>query len=232
MKRVHLYFALLAMTVFVVSSFALQGRGQGRRPAGAGTSSIPVISAKPSSNPGGNPGGGNPGGGNPGGGNPGGGNPGGGNPGGGNPGGGNPGGGNPGGGNPGGGNPGGGNPGGGNPGGGNPGGGNPGGGNPGGGNPGGGNPGGGNPGGGNPGRNASPTRDAHGFKNYGQYQAAQHVSENLGISFDALKAKMTGSNAISLGKAIQQLRPELSAGAAQAAAKRAEQASKNQGKKK
>jgi hypothetical protein len=36
----------------------------------------------------------------------------------------------------------------------------------------------------------------------GQYVAAQHVSENLGIPIGALKAKMTGNNAVSLGKAI------------------------------
>src|SRR5262245_15779425 len=54
-------------------------------------------------------------------------------------------------------------------------------------------------------------KDAHGFKNYGQWVAAQHVAENLKIEggVDALKALMTGDNAVSLGKAIQQLRPDL-----------------------
>ena len=65
-----------------------------------------------------------------------------------------------------------------------------------------------------------------GFKNYGQYIAAKNVSDNLGIPFDALKAKMTGSSPVSLGQAIQELRPELPAGAAQAAAKKAAKAGK------
>ena len=65
----------------------------------------------------------------------------------------------------------------------------------------------------------------------GQYVAAQHVSENLGIPIGALKAKMTGNNAVSLGKAIQQLRPDLPAGAAQSEVKAAEQAAKQAGKK-
>jgi hypothetical protein len=52
-----------------------------------------------------------------------------------------------------------------------------------------------------------------GFKNLGQCVAAMHVSKNLDIQggFDALKAKMTGSNSISLGQAIQQLDPNADA---------------------
>lgn len=60
-----------------------------------------------------------------------------------------------------------------------------------------------------------------GFKNLGQCVAAGHVSKNLGISFACLKADMTGqapsqgsscpagtgSKSMSLGKAIQTLRP-------------------------
>jgi hypothetical protein len=60
-----------------------------------------------------------------------------------------------------------------------------------------------------------------GFKNLGQCVAAAHVSKNLGISFDCLKADMTktappsgsscpvgtGSKSMSLGKAIQTLNP-------------------------
>lgn len=44
-----------------------------------------------------------------------------------------------------------------------------------------------------------------GFKNLGQCVAAAHVAKNLNITggFDALKAKVTGTGAISLGKAIQ-----------------------------
>jgi hypothetical protein len=53
--------------------------------------------------------------------------------------------------------------------------------------------------------------DASGFKNFGQFVAAVHVSHNLGIPFSELQAKMTGSNAVSLGKAIQELKPEANA---------------------
>jgi hypothetical protein len=49
--------------------------------------------------------------------------------------------------------------------------------------------------------------DASGFKNFGQFMAAVHVSHNLGIPFANLQAKMTGPNAVSLGKAIQALKP-------------------------
>ena len=53
-----------------------------------------------------------------------------------------------------------------------------------------------------------------GFKNWGQFVAAVHVSNNLGIPFADLKAKMTGitpgtdvrSTPMSLGQAIQDLR--------------------------
>jgi hypothetical protein len=48
-----------------------------------------------------------------------------------------------------------------------------------------------------------------GFKNQGQFIAALHVSRNLNIPFDQLKARMTGSNPESLGKAIHELRPNL-----------------------
>ena len=50
---------------------------------------------------------------------------------------------------------------------------------------------------------------ASGFKNLGQFVAAVHVSNNLKIPFDDLKAKVTGPNAESLGHAIQDLRPNL-----------------------
>jgi hypothetical protein len=48
-----------------------------------------------------------------------------------------------------------------------------------------------------------------GFKNLGQCVAAAHVARNLDIpgGFDALKAKVTGTDAVSLGKAIEQLSP-------------------------
>jgi hypothetical protein len=59
---------------------------------------------------------------------------------------------------------------------------------------------------------------AAGFKNEGQFIAALHVSKNLGIPFDQLKAKMVGTAATattaatspeSLGKAIHDLKPTL-----------------------
>ncbi len=48
-----------------------------------------------------------------------------------------------------------------------------------------------------------------GFKNIGQCVAAAHVAKNLDIpgGFAALKAKLTGSGSVSLGKAIQALAP-------------------------
>jgi hypothetical protein len=48
---------------------------------------------------------------------------------------------------------------------------------------------------------------ATGFKNLGAFVSAVHVSKNLDIPFADLKAKLTGPNAESLGKAIQQLKP-------------------------
>ena len=52
-----------------------------------------------------------------------------------------------------------------------------------------------------------------GFKNLGECVAAAHVAKNLNIpgGFDALKAKMTGTGAVSLGKAIQGLTPDADA---------------------
>jgi len=58
-----------------------------------------------------------------------------------------------------------------------------------------------------------------GFKNLGQFVAAAHVSKNLGIPFDQLKARMVdnptlqqaGDSPVSLGKAIKELRPEVDA---------------------
>lgn len=51
-------------------------------------------------------------------------------------------------------------------------------------------------------------QDAQGFKNLGQFVAAVHVSHNLGIPFDQLKAKMIGPPTESLGKAIHALKPD------------------------
>lgn len=52
-----------------------------------------------------------------------------------------------------------------------------------------------------------------GFKNIGQCVAAAHVAKNLSIpgGFDALKAKVTGSSAVSLGKAIKGFAPDADA---------------------
>jgi hypothetical protein len=52
-----------------------------------------------------------------------------------------------------------------------------------------------------------------GFKNLGQCVAAAHVAKNLDIrgGFDALKAKMTGTGAVSLGKAVEALAPNANA---------------------
>ena len=71
-----------------------------------------------------------------------------------------------------------------------------------------------------------------GFKNHGQFIAALHVSKNLDIPFDQLKAKMTGvsvnaagqtttSTPMSLGKAIHELRPNLTESQASQQAQRA-----------
>lgn len=53
----------------------------------------------------------------------------------------------------------------------------------------------------------------NGFKNLGQCVAAAHVAKNLDIpgGFAALKAKMTGTGAVSLGKAIEALAPSANA---------------------
>jgi hypothetical protein len=52
-----------------------------------------------------------------------------------------------------------------------------------------------------------------GFKNIGQCVAAAHVAKNLSIpgGFDALKAKVTGADAVSLGKAIKGFAPDADA---------------------
>ena len=52
----------------------------------------------------------------------------------------------------------------------------------------------------------SLTDAASGFKNLGQFMAAVHVSHNLGIPFEDLKAKMVSGD--SLGKAIKELKPD------------------------
>jgi hypothetical protein len=49
-----------------------------------------------------------------------------------------------------------------------------------------------------------------GFRNQGQFIAALHVSRNLGIPFDQLKAELTEKHPDSLGQAVHDLRPDLS----------------------
>ena len=49
---------------------------------------------------------------------------------------------------------------------------------------------------------------ADGFRNQGQFIAALEASKNQNIAFADLKAKMTGATPLSLGQAIQELRPE------------------------
>ncbi len=53
----------------------------------------------------------------------------------------------------------------------------------------------------------TPQDACSGFKNLGQCVAAIHVSHNLDIPFADLKAKTTGSGSVSLGKAIETLKP-------------------------
>jgi hypothetical protein len=50
-----------------------------------------------------------------------------------------------------------------------------------------------------------------GFKSLGDCVSAAHVSANLNIPFDTLRSKVTGSGAVSLGKAIHELRPDADA---------------------
>ena len=64
---------------------------------------------------------------------------------------------------------------------------------------------------------------ASGFRNRGQFIAALHVSRNLNIPFDDLKAKMTGDQQIPLGEAIRELRPDLAEGAAAEETRKAEE---------
>jgi hypothetical protein len=67
---------------------------------------------------------------------------------------------------------------------------------------------------------------ASGFKNQGQFIAALHVSRNLNVPFNDLKAKMTGADAKPLGQAIQELRPEMSQSSIKTEARKAEREAK------
>jgi hypothetical protein len=57
---------------------------------------------------------------------------------------------------------------------------------------------------------------AKGFKNFGQFNAAVNVSHNLGISFTELKTRMVNGH-MSLGQAIQDVRPNTDAATIQRA---------------
>lgn len=65
---------------------------------------------------------------------------------------------------------------------------------------------------------------AAGFRNFGQFVAAVHVSRNLGIQFGDLKARVTGPEPLSLGQAIAELKPGVRA---DAEARRAEAAARD-----
>ena len=59
----------------------------------------------------------------------------------------------------------------------------------------------------------TPQQACQGFTNLGRCVAAIHVAHNLGIPFSDLAGKLTGPGSESLGKAIQDLRPQANAGA-------------------
>jgi hypothetical protein len=67
---------------------------------------------------------------------------------------------------------------------------------------------------------------ATGFKDEGQFIAALHVSHNLNIPFNELKADMTKSKDGSLGRALHDLRPELQSRVIDGQVKKAERQTK------
>jgi len=58
------------------------------------------------------------------------------------------------------------------------------------------------------------------------FNARFHGTKNLNIPFDQLKTRMTGDDAMSLGQAIKELRPEMDDNAAKNEAKKAEKQAK------
>jgi hypothetical protein len=66
---------------------------------------------------------------------------------------------------------------------------------------------------------------ANGFKNFGQFVAAVHLSKNQSIPFDQLKGAIVTNNK-SLAEAAHELKPELSTEAAKNEAKKAEEQAK------
>ena len=69
---------------------------------------------------------------------------------------------------------------------------------------------------------------SQGFRNLGQFVAAAHVSNNLGIPFTDLKTRMVTQNR-SLGQAIQELRPHVNVQAEVARAQRQSRATLDRG---
>ena len=67
---------------------------------------------------------------------------------------------------------------------------------------------------------------ASGFKDEGQFIAALHVSRNLNIPFNELKADLSKSKNGSLGRALHDLRPELHARVIDSQIKKAERQTK------
>jgi hypothetical protein len=74
--------------------------------------------------------------------------------------------------------------------------------------------------------NTSLDEASAGFKNRGQFISALHVSKNLNIPFADLRARMTGSNSMSLGDSVATLRPDMSRAKANEEARRAEKEAK------
>jgi hypothetical protein len=72
---------------------------------------------------------------------------------------------------------------------------------------------------------AEGQKDTYGFRSYGQYVAAAKVSEDLYLSLADLKTAMVDEN-LSLGQAIQKLKPSLSPRQVEREKKRAEAAAK------
>ena len=68
---------------------------------------------------------------------------------------------------------------------------------------------------------------ASGFKDEGQFIAALHVSRNLNIPFNQLKADLTKSKYASLGRALHDLRPELRSSVIDSHIKKAERQTKS-----
>lgn len=67
-----------------------------------------------------------------------------------------------------------------------------------------------------------------GFESVGDFVSAVNVSHNLEIPFDQLKSKVTGPDAVSLGKAIHELRPDISSKEANQDAKESQRQAKEQ----